>query len=35
MDIVYGKKSDPDNQFNEEVILEEATEQAVIEKNNE
>lgn len=35
MDIVYGKKSDPDNQFNEEVILEEATEQAVVDEYNE
>lgn len=30
LDIVYAHKSDPDNQFNEEVILEEATEHSVI-----
>lgn len=28
LDIVYAHKSDPDNQFNEEVILESATEKA-------
>lgn len=30
LDIVYAHKSDPDNQFNEEVILEEATERSIL-----
>lgn len=30
LDVVYKNKSEPDNQFNEEVILEEATERSLI-----